>query len=42
MQFPVTIASIFVLLSVATAAPAEEKRQGKSSILIRIFLFDLS
>ena len=28
MQFPVSVASLLVLLSVATAAPAEEKRQG--------------
>ncbi|KAE9365449.1 hypothetical protein N431DRAFT_549654 [Stipitochalara longipes BDJ] len=28
MHFPTTISSLFVLLSVATAAPTEEKRQG--------------
>ncbi len=30
MHFSTTISSLFVLLSVATAAPTEEKRQGKS------------
>ncbi|KAH8763844.1 hypothetical protein BGZ57DRAFT_1007408 [Hyaloscypha finlandica] len=28
MQFPTTISSLFILLSIATAAPTEEKRQG--------------
>ncbi|TAQ83247.1 hypothetical protein B7494_g8427 [Chlorociboria aeruginascens] len=28
MQFPITLFSLFVLLSTATAAPTEEKRQG--------------
>jgi hypothetical protein len=30
MQFSTTISSLFVLLSLTSAAPAEEKRQGKS------------
>jgi len=42
MQFPVSVASLLVLLSVATAAPAEEKRQGKFGIQIRSVLFGLS
>jgi hypothetical protein len=30
MKFPTIIASLFILLSMANAAPTEEKRQGKS------------
>ncbi len=32
MQFPTTISSLFILLSIANAIPTVEKRQGKSPL----------